>query len=183
MVNIKRQSVSLFSKNYKQVRDLYRTVFPIEERLPFIFLMLNSYRTIASAYAYYQEEKFIGFAYIIHNKDYLFVTYLGVNPEHHSQGFGSQMLADLKKLADGRHMILSIEPLDTKADNYHQRLKRLAFYERNGFTLTQVFYQENQEMFQFMVTDPSLNWKAFEKFLKQSFLGLASITFLEKNLN
>ena len=50
MVNIRRQSVSLFSKNYKQVRDLYRTVFPIEERLPFIFLMLNSYRTIASAY-------------------------------------------------------------------------------------------------------------------------------------
>ncbi len=54
MVNIRRQSISLFSKNYKQVRELYRTVFPIEERLPFIFLMLNSYRTIASAYAYYQ---------------------------------------------------------------------------------------------------------------------------------
>ncbi|WP_438477623.1 hypothetical protein [Streptococcus pluranimalium] len=70
--------------------------------------------------------------------------------------------------------------MDTKADNYHQRLKRLTFYEKNGFPLTQVCYQENQEMFQFMVTDPSLNWKAFEKFLKQSFLGLASITFLEK---
>lgn len=96
MVNIRRQSVSLFSKKYKQVRDLYRTVFPIEERLPFIFFMLKSYRTIASAYAYYQEEKFIGFAYIMHNKDYLFIAYLGVNPEYHSQGFGSQMLADLK---------------------------------------------------------------------------------------
>lgn len=33
---------------------------------------------------------------ILHNKDYLFITYLGVNPEYHSQGFGSQMLADLK---------------------------------------------------------------------------------------
>ncbi|MGT2714871.1 GNAT family N-acetyltransferase [Streptococcus pluranimalium] len=79
------------------MRELYRTVFPIEERLPFTFLILNSYRTIASAYAYCQEEKFIGFAYIMHDKDYLFITYLGVNTEHHSQGLGSQVLAELKK--------------------------------------------------------------------------------------
>lgn len=178
MVTLNRQSVPLFSNNYRRAQKLYLEVFPPEERLPFFFLMLKTHQSIASAYAYYHEQKFVGFAYLFQSKDYVFVVYLGVNPKHHSQGFGSQILSDLKRVAAGRQIVLSIEPMDPQAENYQQRLKRLAFYERNGFQLTQDYYQENQERFQFMVSDPAINWKAFEKLLQKAFTGLATITFL-----
>ena len=43
------------------------------------------------------------------------------------------MIKHLSEMSGNKEITLNIEPLDENADNYEQRVKRMEFYERNGF--------------------------------------------------
>ena len=57
------------------------------------------------------------------------------------------------------------------ASNRNQRLKRLAFYERNGYQLLNHFYFEGTERYQILTTDKSLSLVDLERALAKTFLG------------
>lgn len=63
----------------------------------------------------------------------MYVLYLAVNDEIRSKGYGTKMLNQLKEMSAGKEITLNVEPLDKKADNYSQRVRRMEFYIRNGF--------------------------------------------------
>ena len=68
--------------------------------------------------------------------------------------------------------MLTIEPMDEEgASNRNQRLKRLAFYERNGYQLLNHFYFEGSERYQILTTDKSLSLVDLERALAKTFLG------------
>ena len=43
--------------------------------------------------------------------------------------------------------LLEIEPVMREAGNYQQRVRRLAFYERNGFTVTNMMTHEADQTY------------------------------------
>ena len=174
-MELKREKIKLFTKSYREARKLYLSAFPAHERLSYIGLLMNSWRKIANFYAFYDKGEFVGLAYIVANEQAYFILFLAVDTKIQSQGFGSRILGDLKKDASKRPMILTIEPVDESAENSDQRLKRLAFYQRNGFQLTQKFYLEGKERYQIMLTDTSFDLINFEKLMKQFVKGLISI--------
>ena len=47
----------------------------------------------------------------------------------------------------GIPQLLEIEPLTREAANYQQRMRRLAFYERNGFTVTNMITHEADQTY------------------------------------
>ena len=68
--------------------------------------------------------------------------------------------------------MLTIEPLDEEqVSNRAQRLKRLAFYERNGYQPLNHFYFEGSERYQILTTDKSLSLVDLERALAKTFLG------------
>ena len=68
--------------------------------------------------------------------------------------------------------MLTIEPMDEEdASNRTQRLKRLAFYERNGYQALNHFYFEGSERYQILTTDKSLSLVDLERALAKTFLG------------
>ena len=68
--------------------------------------------------------------------------------------------------------MLTIEPMDEeRVSNRGQRLKRLAFYERNGYQLLNHFYFEGTERYQILITDRSLSLDKIEQDLAKTFLG------------
>ena len=68
--------------------------------------------------------------------------------------------------------MLTIEPMDEEdASNRTQRLKRLAFYERNGYQALNHFYFEGRERYQILTTDKSLSLVGLERALAKTFLG------------
>lgn len=72
--------------------------------------------------------------------------------------------------------MLTIEPMDEeRVSNRGQRLKRLAFYERNGYQLLNHFYFEGTERYQILTTDRSLSLDALEQELAKTFLGKYAI--------
>ncbi|MCL6454706.1 MAG: GNAT family N-acetyltransferase [Alicyclobacillus sp.] len=60
--------------------------------------------------------------------DFVFIDYLLVNPNTRGRGVGSKVLDRFKR--KGKPIILEVEPPDTED---RDTVKRIRFYERNGF--------------------------------------------------
>lgn len=174
-MTLTEQKVRFFSKAYRDVKSLYLSAFPPNERLPYILLLANSLRPLATCYAYYDKEQFVGFTYILESREQVFVLFLAVNELVRSKGYGSVILAQIREYAGVRPLILTIEPLEKEAPNIEQRRQRLAFYERNGYQLTSHYYFEGQERYQVLTTDQNVDLEHFQKLVKRTVLGLVSI--------
>jgi len=66
--------------------------FPVEERVPFWFLMAKSKRKNAGFYGIYEKEKWVGFVYIVSYQDIRYVFYLAVSEKERGEGYGSKIL-------------------------------------------------------------------------------------------
>ena len=80
-------------------------------------------------------KKFVGLVYNIYYKDLIYVLFLAIDEKYQGCGYGSRALEAIQKRYPDRRIFLSIESIDENADNYEQRLRRKAFYERNGFEM------------------------------------------------
>ena len=157
---------------FKNVASLYEAAFPVEERLPLWQLSWNSLKRGQSFLAYFDREVFIGLTYSIYTENLVYLLFLAVEESKQAQGYGSQILAQVKKEAGVRPCVLTIEPMDEEqVSNRAQRLKRLAFYERNGYQALNHFYFEGSERYQILTTDKSLSLVDLERALAKTFLG------------
>ena len=60
-----------------------------------------------------------------------FLLFFAVAEDCRSQGYGSAILQTIQKQHPA--LVLNIELLDPAAPNYPERLRRFAFYQKNGF--------------------------------------------------
>ena len=115
------------------VKRLYCSAFPREEQMPWWLLRLISLRRDMGITAYYEEDRFCGMTVTVGVEEYLFVLFFAVADHCRGRGYGSEILALLKRENPNRPIVLNVEPLDEKAENAAQRVSRMRFYERNGF--------------------------------------------------
>ena len=121
-----------FTPTFRQVASLYEAAFPACERLPLWQLSWNGLKKGQEFLAYYDKQTFIGLTYTIYTDSLVYLLFLAVEESKQSQGYGSQILAQVKKEAGVCPCVLTIEPMDDpNVSNRAQRLKRLAFYEKN----------------------------------------------------
>lgn len=139
--------------DYEQVKKLYLRSFPAAERAPFAQLMHWSDGHRAQMYALYDESgcvtendadkeetdgkisggEWMGLAYFVRYRDIVYLFYLAIDETRQGQGYGSALLAAVRRHFAGKRVILNIEALDAEAPNYEERVKRKRFYEKNGF--------------------------------------------------
>lgn len=132
-MSIRFKKVDRRSSVYGNVKKLYHTAFPADEQVPFWFLMLRARRDHVDFYSVFDENKWVGFVYMIGYRDITYVYYLAISDKERGSGYGSKILKTITKKCSGRRIILIIEPVDKKAGNYEERVKRKKFYEKNGF--------------------------------------------------
>ncbi len=121
---------------YRQVKALYYRAFPKYEQEAWSRLLFKRLFRRADFLVFYDQGQFVGLSYIIHHHGIHYVLYLAVNDWVRSRGYGSRILAQLKQRYAPDTLILDIEQPDVTVANNHQRLRRLRFYRKNGFTLT-----------------------------------------------
>ncbi len=119
-------------KEYRRIIELYERNFPKNERIATEILTAKATQVCFPFTAYYDENRFIGFTFASVTDEAVFLLYFAVAEELRSRGYGSGILEKLTADYAPRRVMLNCEPADQNADNYEQRLKRLAFYERNG---------------------------------------------------
>ncbi len=115
---------------YKKTQSLYNAAFPEEERPPFDMTMDFKDNVM---YAIMDKDVYVGLADLSFYEDLVYLFFLAIDPAHRSKGYGSMILKNLAEQYGDKRLYLTIETMDPKAPNYEQRLRRLAFYERNGF--------------------------------------------------
>ncbi len=136
-MNLIEKKLSKKLVNYEEVVQFMKRVFPKEELLPMWIIKLMTIKKNYDFKVYYDNDLFVGITFTIDFKDTLFVFYIAVNDKIHSKGYGSKLLQLLFNKYPDKSVTLFIETMDDKkAANYEQRVKRLAFYKRNGFVNT-----------------------------------------------
>lgn len=157
------QPVRFSLKGYSTVKQLYMRAFPKYERETWPWMMLKSHFREADFMAFYDRQRFVGFAYVIHSHGFHYILFLAVNDQLRSQGYGSRIIAELRKLYRKDSLILDVEQPNPQAQNNHQRLRRIAFYRRNGFYLTSKRIEENQMTYQVLATKKRINQQGIDR--------------------
>ena len=62
-------------------------------------------------------------------------SYLAISDAVRGKVYGSAVLQAVQKKYAGKRIILNIEEMDETGPNYAQRVKRKAFYQKNGFEI------------------------------------------------
>ncbi len=138
-MNLTEKNLSKKLSNYKEICQFMQRVFPKEELIPMWLIRIITLKKNYDFKVYYDNSLFVGILFTIDTKDTLFVFYIAVNDAIHSKGYGSKLLQVLFNKYPNKSVTLFIETMNDKnAANYEQRLKRLAFYERNGFVNTKI---------------------------------------------
>lgn len=134
-----------FGKTARDVKKLFLEAFPGDERFPFLLLALNAVRPCIRFAAFYDEGVFCGFIYAVKTRDMVFILYLAASSSVRSKGIGTRIIEEAKRRNTGCPIALDIEtPLDESAPNLEQRLRRKAFYTKNGFVDTGLRLDEKE---------------------------------------
>ena len=154
----------------KQARALYLTAFPKEERLPWWLLRLNARRQGVDLTAFLDGDAFCGFTASVTVEDLHFLLFFAIDEEKRGKGYGSAILQKLQR--EHKTVVLNVELLDPKAENYDQRKRRFAFYLRNGFMDTCYHVWEVGGKFRVLSTAPVLDVPQYKKIFKKLTFGL-----------
>lgn len=132
---------------YTQVHNIYEKSFPQEEKYITLDDMLKIQNT--EFYCLLDNNTVIGFIYLIFYKDMIFILYLAIDTQSRSKGCGSYLLKwCLDKYGD-KKIFLNIEEVKEGVENYKIRKRRLDFYLKNGFFITN--YVSNEELENFNI--------------------------------
>lgn len=117
----------------KQLKRLYLSAFPFEERCPYFIMMNREKKEKSEMLVARDNGEFIGFAYMVCNEKLAYIFYLAVEESNRGRGYGKKIIAALKEKYRGRRLFLAREQLDKSAENYEQRVNRHNFYLKCGF--------------------------------------------------
>lgn len=160
------KTVKTSASDFPFIKRFMTRVFPQDELFPMVLLMTVSQLRRCAFLAFYHEEQFVGIVYTIEFPKFLHIKYLAVNDTLHSQGYGREILKLIKERYEGKTCTLFVETLDTSAENYQQRVKRLSFYEKNGFHQVGVKIGGKTPLYDVLSTNSQLSKQQCKKVLR-----------------
>lgn len=156
--------------NYSKVIDLLFEAFPQVQRLP---KWLVKYRMRNGKNGFdviYDNNKWVGFLYTKEYKQIISVKFFAIAELLRSSGYGSKVMDSMNEKYSDKRIVLTIEELDEKKENYQQRVKRKAFYEKNGFSSTGFIIREPAERQEVLIRGGTISQEEIEAMYKH-FLG------------
>ena len=159
-------------KHKKEIKKLYKTAFPRNERapLPLLFKRTNNGRD--SFYAVLENGEFLGLVYTIAAEKMVYVFFLAVKEEKRGRGYGTRILEKIRETNPHKIIALLIEDTeDVTAKNFDERIKRLEFYESNGFKRLNIKINEAGVAYELLGTDLNITQADF-LFLMKNWLGI-----------
>jgi GNAT superfamily N-acetyltransferase len=169
-VNIKLIPVPNSRKEYKRIKNLYKEAFPADERAPLFLMKKRAAKNKGDSWNVYDGDRWIGWVYMITTDDLAYVNYLAMDNSQRGKGYGVYVIEEIKKKYAGKKVFLALEQLDPKADNYEQRLKRHAFYERCGLKDLPYKIKEASVVYSIMGTGETVEPEEYKKMM-DDFLG------------
>ncbi|WP_150266120.1 GNAT family N-acetyltransferase [Paenibacillus tepidiphilus] len=177
---LRTEPVTRKCKDFGQVKELYVNSFPKHERIPMPFLLWKSGKKFVDFVAFYDEDTFVGFAYLVMDKGITFVLFLATSPELRSKGYGTDILSLLQKQYADSRIILNIEALEDGASNAEQRVKRKNFYLNNGFRNAGFSLVEYGQLYEVLVYGDNVTSREYRGLMHAFVGGPLSFLFVPK---
>ena len=160
---------------FPQVKALYESAFPANERIPIKHLLDNKIKR--EFWAFFDKEdganaaipKFCGFSNSITHGSITNIVYFAVVPELRSRGYGSKILQAIRRQHPNTRIVVDIEvEEDSKdAEELERRNRRRDFYQRNGFGAAPVEYHWQGEHYRLLSAGGIVTEKEFRDFWKE----------------
>jgi len=137
------------SRCQKNLKNLYESSFPENERVPFEMLFNKETFPTFKLYTFNNDKELVGFAYLLIEEKYkiAFLGYIAVKNTLRRQTYGSQIIDFLKSNLSDYVIAVNIESTNNKADNQEEREMRERFYLKNGFKFAGVEFENRDEDF------------------------------------
>ena len=150
-----------------QVKALYESAFPANERIPIKHLLDDKIKR--EFWAFFDGDLFCGFSNSITHGSITNIVYFAVVPELRSRGYGSQILQAIRKQHPDTRLVVDIEvEEDSKdAEELERRNRRRDFYQRNGFDASPVDYVWQGVHYRLLTAGGTITEKEFRDFWKE----------------
>lgn len=162
----------------RQVKRLYLASFPKYERMPWLVLRCNAWRRGIDLTAWAEGNALRGFTASATVEGLHILLFFAVEQSARGQGWGSKILSAVKQ--EHENVVLNIECLEPDAPNYPERLKRFAFYQKNGFYDTFWHVWEVGGKFRVLSTDPKLDVKGYKALFRKLSFGFWDVKLKEE---
>ncbi|WNC67241.1 GNAT family N-acetyltransferase [Thalassotalea nanhaiensis] len=165
-MSINFQPLNKHDVNFSNVLDLYREAFPEIRRVPQWLLRYKMRKGKAGFSVIYDHDTWLGFIYTTEYKDIIYVQFMAITESLRSSGYGSKVIDSIKDMYCGKRIVLNIEELNEQAENYPQRLKRKAFYEKNDFNSSGYIVKEPAERVEVLIFGGNISKEEIEEMYK-----------------
>ena len=179
-MSITFRPLTKYDVNYSKVIDLYKEAFPKAQHIPTWILRYKLRNGKAGLKILYAQDAWIGLIYATAYKDIVFVHFLAISESCRSGGYGSTVIDSLKEMHSGQRIVLNIEVLDEQATNYQQRMKRKAFYKKNGFSSSGYIVKEPAERLEMLILSGNISKEEIEAMYKNLFGSILGFIFRPK---
>ena len=179
-MSIKFSPLSKYDVNYSNVIELYKEAFTTVRRVPSWILKCMMRKGKAGFSVLYENDTWIGLIYITEYKDIVFVHFFAISSSQRSTGYGSKVVDAMKEVYSNHRIVLNIEELEEQSENYLQRLKRKAFYEKNGFSSSGYIVKEPEERLEMLILGGFISKEEIEAMYKNLFGGVLGFLYRPK---
>lgn len=139
---------------YRRLKALYREAFPAQEQAPLLILRYKARTRACDMLGAYDGDEFVGLLISVIHEELVYVFFLAVEADQRGAGRGTAILAEAAARYAGKTLMLCIEDPDEPCDNLPLRLRRKAFYQRNGYREAGFKVRENGVMYEMLSTQP-----------------------------
>lgn len=131
-----RLTQDLSRARLSDIKNLYLRAFPAAERKPFFIIRKKQAEGSMEILSIENDDgDFIGLAITILYNNIVLLDYFAIDDNRRNSGAGSAALHLLFERYSGKRFLLEIEAPDIPSENTHERIRRKAFYLRNGMTV------------------------------------------------
>ena len=174
-MNLRVEYINKNSNELNNIIELFYKSFPKNEQMPLWFLFRKAKMDFVDFLAIYDGSVFVGFTYLITNRNLTFVLYLAISDKIRSKGYGRRVLTEIREKYPNNRIILNIEAVDETSSNYEQRIKRKSFYITNGFQNSNLVVKDHGNLYEVMISNSEVTKEEYYDLIKR-FTG--SILFL-----
>ena len=145
-----------------EVARLYERAFPARERLPMAEML-----SWGAGFRLLNGREFCGLAFVSTCNGIAWLLFFAIVEELRGRGVGTRALAALEERYAGHRLIIDVEAPDAQSPNLDERLRRIAFWKRNGFREAGFGFHWRNEQYAFLVKGGALAEAEVRQFWKR----------------
>lgn len=179
-MSIKFSPLSKYAPNYVDVIALYKEAFTTVRHVPSWMLRFMMRKGKPGFSVLYENDIWIGLLYTTEYKDIVFVHFFAIAAASRSKGYGSKVIDAMKEKFARNRIVLNIEELTQDSANYQQRVKRKAFYQKNGFSSSGYIVKEPEERLEMLNLNGNISQEEIQAMYKHLFGGVLGFLYRPK---